>query len=51
VVESVFGRVQFVESEGEIALVTGDMCEAEMNDRLEIIKSHGGVVNSRIRLL
>jgi homoserine dehydrogenase len=51
VVESVFGRVQFVESEGEIALVTGDMCEAEMNDRLEIIKSHGGAVNSRIRLL
>lgn len=51
VVESVFGRVQFVDSEGEIALVTGDMCEAEMNDRLEIIKSHGGAVNSRIRLL
>ena len=51
VVESVFGRVQFVESEGEIALVTGDMCEAEMNDRLGIIKSHGGAVNSRIRLL
>ena len=51
VVESVFGRVQFVESEREIAFVTGDMCEAEANDRLEIIKSNGGAVNSRIRLL
>ena len=51
VVESVFGRVQFVESDGEIAFVTGDMCEVEINDRLEIIKTNGGAINSRIRLL
>ena len=51
VVASVFGEVRYIDSEGELAFVTGEMCEAECSDRLEIIKSAGGDIQSRIRLL
>ena len=51
VIFSTFGEVQLIASEGELAFVSGDMCEAECNDRLDIIKSAGGTVKSRIRLL
>ena len=51
IVSSVFGKVNILEAEGEIAFVSGDMCEAECNDRLEVIKANGGEIKSRIRLL
>lgn len=51
IVSSVFGKVNILEAEGEIAFVSGDMCEAECNDRLEVIKATGGEIKSRIRLL
>lgn len=50
-VSSVFGKVRMLEAEGELAFVSGDMCEAECEERLEIIKANGGAVKSRIRLL
>ncbi len=50
-ISSVFGIVETVDSEDERAFVSGDMCEAECNERLEIIKANGGTVKSRIRLL
>ena len=51
VIESVFGKVQIISDEGEIAFITGEMCEAECEERLETIASQNGTVKSRIRLL
>ena len=51
IVSSVFGRVQVLCEGEEIAFVTGEMCEAECEQRLDIIATNGGVLKSRIRLL
>lgn len=51
IVLSVFGAVNFVTKDGELSFVSTDMCEAECEERLEVIKSCGGEVKSRIRLL
>ena len=48
---SAFGTVQAVGIGNEISFVSGEMCEAECEERLEAIKSIGGVIKSRIRLL
>jgi homoserine dehydrogenase len=48
---SAFGTVQAVDNGNEISFVSGEMCEAECEERLEAIKSLGGVIKSRIRLL
>ena len=50
-IESVFGKVQFIESEGEISFLTGEMCEAECDERLSTLRDNKTIVNSRIRLL
>ena len=50
-IESVFGKVQFIESEGEISFLTGEMCEAECEERLSTLRDNKTIVNSRIRLL
>ena len=49
--ESVFGRVHLISEVGEIAFLTGEMCEAEMNERLGALRENGVAVKSRIRLL
>jgi homoserine dehydrogenase len=51
IVSSVFGKVDFISIGGEISFVSGEMCEAECNERLDIINAHGGVLKSKIRLL
>ena len=50
-IESVFGKVQFIESEGEISFLTGEMCEAECDERLSTLRDNKTIANSRIRLL
>lgn len=49
--ESLFGRIQVISESEEIAFITGDMCEAEMDERLDALLSNGAKINSRIRLL
>jgi homoserine dehydrogenase len=51
VISSVFGGVQIISENGEIAFVTGEMCEAECEERLDAIITNGGCIKSRIRLL
>ena len=51
VIESVFGKVQIISDEDEIAFITGEMCEAECEERLETVASQNGTIKSRIRLL
>ena len=51
VIESVFGKVHIVSDDGEFAFITGEMCEAECEERLEAITSQNGTIKSRIRLL
>ncbi len=50
-ISSVFGKVQLVSEGDEMAFITGEMCEAEMEERLEAIKENGADIKSRIRLL
>ena len=50
-IESAFGKVRFIAEEDELAFITGEMCEAECNERLEAIEANGAQINSRIRLL
>ena len=49
--QSVFGKILIISEGEEIGLVTGDMCESEMEERLEALRSNGTKINSRIRLL
>lgn len=51
IVSSVFGKVDFISNDGEISFVTGEMCEAECEERLDTIIANSGAVKSRIRLL
>lgn len=51
IVSSVFGKVDFISNDGEISFVTGEMCEAECDERLDTIIANSGAVKSRIRLL
>ena len=51
IVSSVFGKVDFISNDGEISCVTGEMCEAECEERLDTIIANSGAVKSRIRLL
>ncbi len=50
-IESAFGKVKFISDNGERAFVSGEMCEAECNERIDALISSGTIVNSRIRLL
>jgi homoserine dehydrogenase len=49
--QSVFGKIRTISEGKEIAFITGDMCEAEMEERLDALLSNGAKINSRIRLL
>jgi CHAT domain-containing protein len=51
VIESVFGKVQLISDNGEFTFLTGEMCEAECEERLDTIIHQNGTVKSRIRLL
>ena len=51
IVSSVFGKVDFISDSEEISFVSGEMCEAECNERLDTVNANGGVLKSRIRLL
>ena len=51
IVSSVFGKVDFISNDGEISFVTGEMCEAECEERLDTIIANSGAIKSRIRLL
>jgi homoserine dehydrogenase len=51
IVSSVFGKVNFISDSEEISFVSGEMCEAECNERLDAVNANGGVLKSRIRLL
>jgi homoserine dehydrogenase len=50
-IESVFGKVQLISDNGEFTFLTGEMCEAECEERLDTIIHQNGTVKSRIRLL
>lgn len=50
-ISSAFGKVQLVSRGDEVAFITGEMCEAEMEQRLKILKENGADIKSRIRLL
>lgn len=50
-ISSAFGKVQLVSRGDEVAFITGEMCEAEMEQRLKILKKNGADIKSRIRLL
>ena len=50
-IESAFGKVRFISTEKEIAFITGEMCEAECNERIEAMMDNGTLLKSRIRLL
>ena len=51
VIESVFGKVQIISETGELAFLTGEMCEAECEERLGVLISQNATIKSRIRLL
>lgn len=51
VIVSIFGRVQFVESDGGLCFLTGEMCEAECAQRLSTLEEQKVAIKSRIRLL
>ncbi len=50
-IESTFGKVRFITVGGEISFLTGEMCEAECNERIEALTDNGALLKSRIRLL
>ena len=50
-VEAVFGKVQPIPAEGEYAFVTPEMREGDALAAIEKLKSRGGTLKSRIRLI
>ena len=50
-VESAFGKVQVIGTEGEYAFITSEMSEAETDAAIEKLIGRGGELKSRIRLL
>ncbi len=50
-VKGAFGEVSFIDCEGEIAFITAEMTERDVQTALDALSAKGITVNSRIRLL